>query len=253
MAGAYLSVMLALTQSEWSWRSAAGHSTCAVHRACAFVVHWNRGLRNWKKSTLADFAGVSVSTIERIERGEKVSDEVLDKVAEGLGYEAGFFTKLRFRLGTDEAAAKLADTYGHLEPVAVAPLKTHRAIRQIAQSDAYLFHRPDVPESYDGAIANLGEWFDLASFVTSFPEDRLSSKRGRRDLYNDILASVQELEREGFTVLSGIMEAPQEGLPDWKVAIISVTPKQCYPDALKRQYVMVDRRVVAMLNNKEAM
>jgi hypothetical protein len=59
----------------------------------AFVVYWNRGLRNWKKSTLADFAGVSVSTIERIERGEKVSDEVLDKVAEGFGYETGYFTK----------------------------------------------------------------------------------------------------------------------------------------------------------------
>ncbi len=212
----------------------------------AFIVRWNRGLRNWKKSTLADFARVSVSTVERIERGEKVSHDVLDKVAEGFGYEAGYFTKPRFRLGTDEAAAKLADTYGQLEPVAVAPLKTHRAIREIAQSDAYLFHRPDVPESYDGAIANLGEWFDMASFVMSFPEDGSSSKWGRRDLYNDLLASVQELEREGFTVLSGVMDAPQEGLPDWKVAIISVTPKQRDPGALKRQHVMVDRRVVAL-------
>ena len=215
----------------------------------AFIVHWNRGLRNWKISTLADFAGVSVSTIERIERGEKVSDDVIDKVAEGFGYEAGYFTLPRFRLGTDEAAAKLADTYGHLEPVAVAPLKTHRAIREIALSDAYLFHRPDVPEAYDGAIANLGEWFDLASFVMSFSEDELSSsssKRGRRNLYKDILASVQELEREGFTVLSGVMAAPQKGLPDWKVAIISVTPRQRDPGALKRQHVMVDRRVVAL-------
>lgn len=183
----------------------------------AFVVYWNRGLRNWKKSTLADIAGVSVSTIERVERGEKVSDEALDKVAVGFGYEAGYFTKPRLRLGTDEVAAQFADTYGHMERVAVSPLTTHRAIREIAQSEAYLFHRPDVPESYDGAISNLGEWFDLASFVMSFPDDRLSSSkrggrdRGRRDLYNDILASVQELARNGFTVLSGVMDAPQEG------------------------------------------
>jgi transcriptional regulator with XRE-family HTH domain len=219
----------------------------------AFVVRWNRGLRNWKKSTLADIAGVSVSTIERIERGEKVSDEVLDKVAGGFGYEVGYFTKPRLRLGIDEAAAQLAATYGQLEPVAVAPLKTHRAIREIAQCHAYLFHRPDVPESYDGEIANLGEWFDLASFVLSFPEDRLSpSDRGRRDLYNDILASVRELEQKGFTVLSGVMDTPQDDMPDWNVAIISVTPKQLDPGALKRQHVMVDRRVVALPAKRKA-
>jgi hypothetical protein len=142
----------------------------------------------------------------------------------------------------------LADTYGHLEMVAVAPLKTHRAIREIAQTGACLFHRPDVLASYDWAIANLGEWFDLVSFMMSFPED--PSKPGRRDLYNDILASVQELEREGYTVLSGIMDAPQEILPDWNVAIISVTPKQRDPGALKRQYVWVDRRIIAELAKK---
>jgi len=213
----------------------------------AFVVRWNRGLRNWKKSTLADIGGVSVSTVERVERGEKVSNEVLAKIAEGFGYGAGYFTRPRLRLSLDEVAAQLDDTYGQMEPVAVAPLKTHRAIREIAQSDAFLFHRPDVAESYDDAIANLGEWFDLASFVMSFPKNRLSSsKRGRRDLYNDILASVQELERKGFTILSGVMDAPQKGLPDWKVAIISVTPKQRDPGAPKRQHVMVDRRVVGL-------
>ena len=46
-----------------------------------FVVRWNRGLRQWKTTTLADFARISVSTVERIERGERVSDEALDRVA----------------------------------------------------------------------------------------------------------------------------------------------------------------------------
>jgi transcriptional regulator with XRE-family HTH domain len=72
-----------------------------------FVVRWNRGLRQWKKSTLADFASVSVSTVERVERGEKVSEEALDKIAQGLGYEAGYFTKPRLRMGTNEAVASL--------------------------------------------------------------------------------------------------------------------------------------------------
>jgi hypothetical protein len=62
----------------------------------------------------------------------------------------------------------------------------------------------------------------------------------------DIPACVQELERRGLTVLSGVMHALQDRLPDWKVAIISVTPKLTDPGAPKRRYVMVDRRVFAL-------
>ena len=49
-----------------------------------------------------------------------------------------------------------------------------------------------------------------------------------------------------LTVLSGVMNAPQEGIPDWKVAVISVTPKLSDPGALKRRHVFVDRRIVAL-------
>jgi hypothetical protein len=61
----------------------------------AFVVRWNRGLRQWKTTTLADFARVSISTVERIERGEHVSDDALDRIAQAFGYEAGYFTATR--------------------------------------------------------------------------------------------------------------------------------------------------------------
>ena len=44
-----------------------------------FCIRCARGLRQWKRSTLADFACVSVSTIERVERGEKVSVEAFDR------------------------------------------------------------------------------------------------------------------------------------------------------------------------------
>ncbi|MFD2054907.1 hypothetical protein ACFSQT_18125 [Mesorhizobium calcicola] len=45
------------------------------------------------------------------------------------------------------------------------------------------------------------------------------------------------------------MEAPQPGLPDWKVAIVSVTPRLTDPGAPKRRHVMVDRRCVALPPN----
>src|ERR1700675_2746254 len=80
-----------------------------------FCVRWERGLRQWKRSTLADFACVSVSTIERVERGEKVSDEALDRIARGLGREPGYFTAPRYRLGPEQAVASLDETFGEME------------------------------------------------------------------------------------------------------------------------------------------
>lgn len=216
----------------------------------AMVVRWGRHLKQWKATTLADFARVSLSTVERVERGDKVSEEALDRIAQALGHEPGAFTTPRLPIGPQKAAEQIIETYGHLEPVAVAPMKTHKAIRDAARCDAYLIHRPGVPDTYDDDIANLGEWLGLASFILSdIVEDSSPPERGRRDLYNDILASVAELERRGLTVLSGVMQAPQPRMPDWKVAIVSVTPRLTDPGAPKRRHVMVDRRTVAVAPN----
>jgi transcriptional regulator with XRE-family HTH domain len=213
----------------------------------AFVVRWNRSLRQWKQSTLASFAGVSLSTIERVERGERVSDEALDKIAQGLGYEPGYFTAPRLPITPEKATAEMVDTFGHLEPVAVRPMNTRRAIREAAQCQAILIHRPDVPETHDAELEILQEWLALASFILSAPEERLHrSERGRRKLYNDILLCIRDLERKGLSVLSGVMMAPLEQIPDWKVAIISVTPKFSDPGAVKRRHVLVDQRLVSL-------
>jgi len=195
---------------------------------------------------LADFACVSVSTIERVERGERVSDEALDRIAQGLGYEPGYFTGPRCRLGPEQAAASFVETFGEMEAVAVAPMNTHRQVREAARCQAFLMHRPDVPEVYDADLAGLNEWLDLASFILSTEIESAASERGRRDLYNDILGCIGEIEKRGLTVLSGVMNAPQEGIPDWKVAVISVTPKLSDPGASKRRHVFVDRRIVAL-------
>ena len=216
----------------------------------AIVVRWGRHLKQWKATTLADFARVSLSTVERVERGDKVSDDALDRIAQALGHERGAFTMPRLPIGPEKAAEQMVETYGHLEPVAVGPMRTHKAVREAARCQAYLIHRPDVPDAYDDDIANLRERLDLASFILSdIVENRTPSERGRRDLYNDILKCVAELERRGLTVLSGVMQAPQPGLPDWKVAIVSVTPRLTDPGAPKRRHVMVDRRCVALPPN----
>ncbi|WP_413815344.1 helix-turn-helix domain-containing protein [Bradyrhizobium sp.] len=62
----------------------------------AFVVRWNRGFRQWK-TTLAEFARVSVSTVERVERGERVGADALDRIAQAFGYDPGYSRLPGFR------------------------------------------------------------------------------------------------------------------------------------------------------------
>lgn len=215
----------------------------------AIIVRWARQLRDWKVSTLADFATVSVSTVERVERGERVSEEALDRIALALGYDKGAFFEARLPIGPDAVAEQMVETYGNLEAVDVAPMKTQRAVREAVHCQAFLVHSPGVPNTYDQDIAALTEWLDFASFALC--ED-INIEGGedvsRRDLYKDILKCVGELERRGLTVLSGVMPAPQPGLSDWKVAVLSITPKLTDPGAVKRKQVFVDRRHVAIPN-----
>jgi transcriptional regulator with XRE-family HTH domain len=212
----------------------------------AFFIRWVRRMRQWKVSTLADFANVSVSTVERVERGERVGEASVDRIGIALGYESGYLTSPRRAIPFEQASAEMSDTFGHLEAVAVSPMRSQRKIREAANCQAFLVHRPEVPEMFDDEIETLGEWLDLASFILSTPSQEVSSQRGRRQLYNDILASVETLERSGFTVLSGAMNAPQDGIPDWKVAVISITPRSSDPGAIKRRHILVDHRCVML-------
>ncbi|MDX3971612.1 MAG: hypothetical protein QHD01_34115 [Bradyrhizobium sp.] len=120
-------------------------------------------------------------------------------------------------------------------------MKTHPAVREAARSHAYLIHRPGVPAAYDADIEALQEWLDLGAFMLADIVHRgPGEENGRRELYDRILGSVAELERHGLTVLSGVMAAPQDAMPDWKVAVISITPKSADPGAVKRRHIMVD-------------
>lgn len=121
------------------------------------IVRWGRSLHQWKRNTLADFAGVSLSTVERVERGEKVSEECLDRIAIALGYKRGDFTTPRRRHSTEEATAELIELYGSMEVVDVRPLRTQSQVRETAKCEAFLVHRPGVEEGYDDDIGLLAE------------------------------------------------------------------------------------------------
>lgn len=209
----------------------------------AFHLRYARKMRQLKKDALAHMAGVSLSTIERVERADNVSDECLDKIAVALGQEPGYYTAKRRPIPQQEAAEKFEETYGEMQQVEVAPLRKQTQVRELATCHGFLINRPGLDATFDGDIANLTEWFDLASFVLNeFTDGGNGGKGRRRELYNSVLNTVTALERRGVTVLAGTMAAPQPDIPDWKIGIISISLKETDPGAIKRRVVLVDRR-----------
>lgn len=158
----------------------------------AFFVRWERQLRDWKQRTLADSAGISLSTVERVERAEKVSDACLDRIAAAFGHEPGYLTSPRLPMGQEKTIAKLVETFGEMEAVPVQRLSTQNQIRQFAQCHGCLIHRPEGEEGDDELISELREWFDLASFIIGcsdlFEPPRESR---RRELYANILGCLR--------------------------------------------------------------
>ncbi len=122
--------------------------------------------------------------------------------------------------------------------------QTHRQIRMIAAMPAYLIHRPELGSDYDGQVESLIEWLDLVSMVMDSDIIVGGERVRRREFYGQVLAAVDEFRRRGVTVLVGFMDAPLPGIRDWKVAVISLTPKLSDPGASKRRTLFVDRRSV---------
>lgn len=214
----------------------------------AFVVRSSRRLRQWKKLTLASFAAVSLSTVERVERAEKVSNASLQRIAVALGCEHGAFTEPRVPRTDEEVKQELADTYGNLIAVKVEPFCKQRQVRELATCQAILIEHNKLSDVNMDDIVELQEWLDLASYVRNTPARGEDSRIHLRKFYCHILEAVQRFQKRGVTVLAGVMDAPQHGLSEWKVAIVWLCPKLTDPGAINRRYVFVDKRCVELKN-----
>lgn len=206
----------------------------------AFHVNISRKLMQLKVEALASMAGVSVSTIERVERGEKVSDTVLDKIAVAFGEQPGYFTEPRRRIPRSEVSQRMHQ-FASTVTVRVDPLRTQRQVRLLASCQGFLVNRPRVGDEFDEPIRRLLEWLDLTSFVlTTTCAPDTEKECGRRELYISVLNAVSEMEKRGLSVLAGVMNDHAPDDDEFKTAVISITPKSIDPGAVKGRNVLVD-------------
>jgi transcriptional regulator with XRE-family HTH domain len=206
------------------------------------VRNWRR-LRNWKKRTLADFARVSLSTVERIERAEKISEENLDRVAVALGFQKGAFTVPRRLLSIQEAAEKVAGWFEGLMEVPCKPLRTQPEAAALLDCAFMTVCEGEFDEQTSLQVACLREWLEFWSFLLSDLADPARGP-GKREIYADLLSTVRDIESRGYTALHAVYKA-QSPLGLAPVGMIAFFPKLTDPGAVKRRSLLVPTEVCA--------
>lgn len=199
----------------------------------AVFVRLQRGIMGWKRGTLAGFADVSLSTIERVERGETVSADSLDRVAAALHQPPGAFTAPRLLLNAEAAWQRLAESAAPFEntvAVPVRPLRGHRQIAELVRAHLFIVDAARLDSACDDDVATFREWLDLASFILA-AEDKNpilqtdAEPVQRRKLYDDVLGCVRNIERRGRAVaLSGtyMVRTGHAALPEASIALVGV-------------------------------
>ena len=225
-----------------------GIAVCPDVNSIAHIIRFQRHMRQWKQDTLASFAGLSLSSIQRIERGVSVSNECLDKVAIALGYKAGDFTNARIPLDLDAAAEFLEDSLkpfgGHIW-IDVSPVHAQRQVRDFGMCHTYIIDAGRLEVDASADVNQLAEWLDLVAFLTCDEFRRTDRERRRierRRLYEHVLAHVHEIELRAHAVaLGGTYEARTKHpyLPKAKVALIGFFPRMTDPSALRRRQLLV--------------
>jgi len=210
----------------------------------AMLVRMGRSMRGWKGQALADFAGVSLSTVERVERADGVSDASLERIGVALGYEPGDFTRERLPLSPEETYLSIERDWGGLVPVGVRPLSKESELREMSRCHAMLKIGRAFTDEACTLLDELAEWIDLIGFVRSDLTPSDGPKR-MRELYQGALGCAQRLRREGMNVLAGVWSDPKPNIPDFTYAVLAVTPRALDPGAGKRSHILLDRRELA--------
>ena len=177
----------------------------------AICVAWSRALKQLSIQALASMAGVSASSIERIERGERVSDKTLRKVAVAVNQEEDAFTAERIPLSQDEterAFEAWAATYEGMTMVPVSHFTKQRQVRELSRCDGALFYSALLRDEAQSPVEDLRDWIDLAGYIRATQENDafITSESFTRmcEFNREVLAAVREVERIGrATALTG--------------------------------------------------
>ena len=152
----------------------------------------------WKQFTLAHEAGVTVRTIERLEAGERMSDETLNKVAKVLKLREGAFTEASYYPSEEELAAmvkKAKEDYTH---TALHDLSSPRDLDNILSAHAYLVDGSNITDELAEQVAAVKDYMQDAGDIN----DEIPYTH-QLTFTRELLGMIREIENQGYTARWG--------------------------------------------------
>lgn len=230
----------------------AGHMAEEDPKGLGAYVKLQRGQLRWKQELLASMAGVSLSTVERVERGDPVRPAALERIAVALGLDNDTFTRSRMQLTEVEQQAWLERSFGWLKthvPVKVAQLRYERQLRSLSATQFVVFDS-DLGSDAAGDLAELREWLDLTGFIRGTADGTFAPPPEpgfrMRGLYADVFEHVSDMERRHRAVcLVGTYMADTDLplLPEAEIGVLALRSKERNPAAAKIDVLFAERRI----------
>jgi transcriptional regulator with XRE-family HTH domain len=159
----------------------------------AFMVKELRAYFGWKQLALADEAGVTERTVERIEAGITVSDDTLRKVAKALKLREGAFTEPSYCPSEAELMAEVTKIRDQHTVTELHDLSEARDLENLMGQHAHLIDGSAVEDDLAEAVASLKDqvqdWGDIFEDIPH--SEKLAACRS-------LLASIREIEQGGY-------------------------------------------------------
>jgi len=152
-----------------------------------------RAYFGWKQLALADEAGVTERTVERIEAGITVSDDTLRKVAKALKLREGAFTEPSYCPSEAELMAEVRKIRDQHTVTELHDLSEARDLENLMGQHAHLIDGSAVEDGLGEAVASLKDqvqdWGDIFEDIPH--SEKLAA-------YRSLLASIREIEQSGY-------------------------------------------------------
>jgi transcriptional regulator with XRE-family HTH domain len=217
-------------------------------------VRHQRSIRNWKQTTLASIAGVSLSSVQRIEREEPVRKEVLAKIERALSLADGTLSARRQLPTLDELKECLKTREREMAAYVSVPVQSIQSQRQIARilrCRAVVTNEESLDEGAKGAVRLLRSLIDFCGLNVVLEESKLAPLPGerpvkRREYYKVLLSLVMEIRRiHRLAVLAGVYRARTSlpYAPSVDVAVFGYYPLSEFPGITKRRELLAPREL----------
>ncbi len=167
------------------------------------IVTWREG-RGWTQETLAELAGITVRTIQRVEGGEPSSVDTRRALARALDWEdIDAFNKPWPMPNLERLKAEQERLERETLPVSITPVKTGRALRELAELATAWQHSQfgELTDTAEQALASLQEYFQDYGEIND-----CYSPTQKLDVNRDLEALLNELASEGISMSAGTRE-----------------------------------------------